>query len=153
MRTRIKIAVCVVSGFALLVTGYCSGLVVQHKLDTRFAAVWEVGEAMKLHKALAVENYDYARHEVMCHMMHGAMHLNDGLEFGELRYLFHESLHGQLDTQFHRSVLARMTGMHRAEPEVGFPIELQPELDAFTPRTQNEQKGLDSYAKWDLAAR
>ena len=153
MKIYFRIAVCIVSGLALLVTGYCFGLVVQQKYDIRFAAWWEMTAAMKLHKALSVGDYDGARRDAINHMVHGEMHLDDGLEFGQWDILLRESLDNHLGTGFHRAALAHIIGMRRMEPNIVYPLALQPELDAFTPRNESEQKCLDWYASYDPAGR
>ena len=152
MKLSVKITVSVVLGFALLVTGiagYCFGLVVQQKYDNRFAAMWELSVAIRLHKALSVGDYDFAQREAINSIAHGEAHLSDGTEFWKWRVLFHESLDGIYDTGFRRATLAKIIGMRRVEPNIVCPIELHPELAAFVPRTEVEQHCLDFYAKWD----
>ena len=149
MKRFIKIAVCALSAIALLVIGYSAGLLIQHKRDVRFEATIKMVTAMKLHKAISVGAYDYARRDAMCSMMDGAIHVSDDWELNELPFLFRDSLTCDWATGWHRAALAHMIGFHRVEPGTGFPKELQPELDTFVPRTQIEQNVVNSYAKWD----
>ena len=148
MKIHIKITVGVVSAFAFVVTGYCFGLVVQHKRDSRVEAAIELEQAMKLHKALSVGNYAYAQWDAKCRISDSLLHLDSSLEFDSLPVLFRESLSAEYDTGWHRASLARIIGMHRVKPDFKFPAEMQAELTAFVPHTGSEQHALDSYAQW-----